>query len=85
MLLRAHILGSANDGAHLGHRFIPLQRSGNAEIHQHSGAVATKHDVIRLDVAVNDVLFACIIQGSSNLGDDPFDVMIVEAVLQSLL
>ena len=40
----------------------------DAEVHHLDGAICQQHDVLRLDVAVNDALGVGVLQSTQNLG-----------------
>src|SRR5690606_34794894 len=81
VLLRAHVFGCANNGAHLGHGVVAKQGPGDAEVHQYGRAVGAKHDVVRFDVAMNDVLFAGVVEGGGHVTQYGVNGVVVEAVL----
>ena len=58
-LLRRHVVHGADQGAGLGHA-VAFEGAGQAEIHHQHPAGLVAHDVLRLQVAVND---ACAVRG----------------------
>ena len=68
-LLGRHVLGRADKRAGLRHA-CHLERPGNSKIHDGDAPFYVHHDVLRLQVAVNDALAVRCIQGAADLRDD---------------
>jgi hypothetical protein len=70
-LLRGDVERSSERPARLGfRRFLVAQRSGQAEIGQFCDAVMRQHDVLGLDVAMNEPAFVGVPQGGCDLPGD---------------
>ncbi len=86
-LLGGDIMDGADGLVGHGPRFVAGE-ARNAEIRDLDGAVLQQHDVLRLDVAVDDALAVGMLQGAQNLDGEvdgflPFDdFLLVEVFLQ---
>ena len=68
-LLGRHIFHGADHGAGLGHAFA-FQRLGQAKIHNQDAARLFAHDVLRLQITVDDAHIVCGGQRPAHLLDD---------------
>jgi hypothetical protein len=69
-LLGRHIARGADDGARHGDLRMALQRLGEAEVHDVGLAVLVEHDVVGLDVAVDDAARVGVLDGAGDLRED---------------
>ena len=65
-LLGTHIARRTDRQSGTGHDRAAAEGFGNAKVGQHRVAVLTKQDVLRLDIAVNDIAAVCVIQSADD-------------------
>src|SRR5882757_5509086 len=68
-LLGRHVLHGSDDVAGLGEAVV-IDGAGKAEVHNENAAAGFTHDVLRLEVAMDDADGMCGLESFCNLTDD---------------